>query len=370
MSQIFEDCGLRVPFKKMLPKKPRNYPFSSAIEEFFGAGNYMGYETNLVGANLLTQVTAYKFVHKNKKFVEGLVTELKDYIRAWKECIKHHEDRKGTTCYNPSFRAMLHSGINEITEVLNTKIPKLLHGLDDFETAVEFVEIWNEIQHTMMVTYYANLIAFPDFLKHEKCFWDDELTCAMCNLQDREILHPTPNFLFLSGFFTPEDFLLPSKLWVAQGVYVHEKADEKEILHEHVHGYIHQCRNASEQILCDYLDEGFAEWCTISLKKPENVVKGIFREKYDFWIVFNSLPRDVVLNLFKLYLSASAKVNWQAFVSEGVKCIIQHREKNRHRRFWAPNEQLSSEHVEKLLSLLELSVDSIGKNMHLTSDMP
>jgi len=91
-------------------------------------------------------------------------------------------------------------GINEIESALKEKIPVLKSKLHNFDRAVEFVEVWNELQHTMMVTYYANLIAFPGFLKHEKCLWDDKLTCAMCSLNDRIIQSPTPNFLFLSGF--------------------------------------------------------------------------------------------------------------------------------------------------------------------------
>ncbi|MEM4293935.1 MAG: hypothetical protein QXJ27_07225 [Thermoplasmata archaeon] len=354
MNQPIEDCTLRIPFRKILPRKPRNYPFAPDIEAFFQAGNYSGYETIFADANLLTQVTAYKFVHGDRRFVEQLTNELKNYIALWKECIKHHEQREGTTCYNPSFREMLHSGINEIEEMLKTKIPGLMERLDDFERAVEFVETWNEMQHTMMVTYYSNLIAFPNFLKQEKCLWDDNLTCAMCTLNDRKILNPTPNFLFLSGFFTPDDFLLPSGFRITQGVYVHEKAGEQEIVHEHVHGYMHQCRRAAEQILCDYLDEGFAEWCAISLKKPEKIPKGIFREKYDFWIVLNSLPKTINLKLFEHYMSASMSVNWTAFVKVATECIVLHRELHRNRKHWNPEEKLEPEAIKKLTEILKL----------------
>ncbi|MCX8172994.1 MAG: hypothetical protein N3F63_00070 [Thermoplasmata archaeon] len=348
MNRIHDDCELWIPFRKILPRKPVDYPFSVAISDFFKAGNYSGYRTVHAGASLLTEVTSYKFVYRNQALVRMLIAELSAYLDAWKQCIKHHEHREGTTCFNPGFRAMLYSGISEIEECLTAKIPGIIASLDDFDMAVEFVNAWNEIQHTMMVTYYANLIAFPNFLKQERCLWDDDLTCAMCTLGDRKILNPTPNFLFLSGFFTPDDFLLPNGKTIAQGVYVHERAGEREILHEHVHGYLHQCRRVAEQILCDYLDEGFAEWCAISLKRPEQIPKGIFREKYDFWIVLNSLPEEIALKLFDHYISASRSINWKMFVKEATECIVLHREAHRSKKFWRPDEHLDREHIEKL----------------------
>lgn len=354
MFQSLDDCGIRIPFRKVPPRRSVDYPFAQTISEFFNGENYTGYETIFADASLLTEITAYKFVHGNRRLVEQLINGLRNYMVAWKECIKHHEKREGTTCYNPSFRAMLYSGINEIEDLLQRKILGITDRLDSFEKAVEFVEIWNEIQHRMMVTYYANLIAFPNFIKQEKCVWDDELTCAMCTLGDRQIMNPTPNFLFLSGFFTPDDFVLPSRQRVVQGVYVHENAGEREIIHEHVHGYIHQCRTQEEQILCDYLDEGFAEWCAISLKKPANIPKGIFREKYDFWIIINSLPREVALRIFDEYISASERIKWKTFVEAATETIVLYKEQNRRKKFWNPEEKLDRECVQRLVQLLQI----------------
>jgi len=96
---------------------------------------------------------------------------------------------------------------------------------------------------------------------------------------------------------------------------VYEKADNRALIHEHAHAYMHLCRRGDQQVVCDYLDEGFAEWCAIAIEKPAEVYKSIFREKYDFWIVLNSLPSTLAMKLFNCYISSCDSINWSACLS-------------------------------------------------------
>jgi len=345
-------CGAAVPFVKVMPDEKYEYTFSTEISSFFTRGKYIGYRTVFADDDVLSEITAYKFLYQNEQFAAYLVNELKAYISAWKTCIHHHEHRTGTTCANPAFRDMLYAGISEIENLLAGKITTTLHALHDFNNAIEFLSTWNEIQHTMMVTYYANLIAFPDFIKTKQCVWDETQTCAMCQLHDRTIMNPVPNFLFLTGFFTPISITLPNNRCISQGVYVYKKADERAVIHEHVHGYMHEVRTSQIQILCEYIDEGFADWCAISLRKPQKVYKGTFREYYDFWIVFNSLPLDASRKLFELWVSNPNALKWQDFVFTAMECLRTHKEKHRSRKYWDTNERLDDESVEKLLRVL------------------
>jgi hypothetical protein len=332
-------CSGTEDIRHQVPSGKFGYKYKDHIEKLLDLGEYLPFHMVYKSSEFMLKLSTYKYVYKNPKGFLEILNRITDYLNTWENCVKAHEKQKGTFCYSKEFRALMTGSFENIRSGITDLALYSHQDFEDFNKCLEFAGYWNNIQQTISETYYAHLVGYPKWLNIKNKDRKTRPNCAECKVMN--IIGPPPlSLIGLSACFMPYVTHLPDGTAVPEGIIVNEKASPIHLLHEHVHGYLHEKKATGRKHLhCEWIDEGIADWAAVKILQPDIKEKSYFLEMYDFWIILNSIDKNDCRRIVKLWCNEPEKFKWQEFVKDAIVCIRKYRFNNREKLAWFGNEQ-------------------------------
>ena len=321
------------------PTSDFKYKYREQLENVFELGEYLPFATIRKPSEFMFKLSAYKYVYRKSNEFQALLTELKNYLKVWQNCVASHQAKEGSFCYNNEFRMLMNGSFENLSAGISDLESYTKEDFEDFEKILDFARYWNNIQRTISETFYAHLIEYPKWLGIQSTEFEERNTCASCQ-EFKVIGPPSMMFIALSACFVPYVIHLPDNTIIPEGILANDQAKPFHILHEHSHAYLHEKKALDHQHLhCDWIEEGISDWAAIKILETDIKERSYLMEIYDFWIIFNSINDNDRKQIFKLWCNEPEKFLWKEFVSDMRQCIIAHRAKNRQKLAWFSNER-------------------------------
>ena len=321
-----------------LPKETSSYSRKSEIEFVLGLGEYIPYRTHRHQGDFMFKLAVAKRVYGRYGAAKSLLEESKRYLDRWRRCAGEHEGRSGTYCYSADFRSTMTGGFERIDSLLRSIEETSERDFLDFEKVCDFSRKWNQFQKAMRDTFYAHLAYYPEWLGVGTEAEARRNNCADCALFDA-IEPPIPAFIALSAFFMPREAKMPDGTTIPEGISLHVRATEFHELHEHAHAYLHEKKSPGKQLVCEWIDEGIADWAAIKIIRPKDVERSAFGELYDLWVVINTMGDGERQMLIRLWCLGSEKVRWVEMASDAIACMRDKRAEKRTDLTWSADER-------------------------------
>jgi len=331
--------GVQV-IKNQRPSHPGDFKRRAGLENALRLGDYIPYPSYRAPADVMFKIAVYRRVFGRHGEMMAILARTKEYIGAWKDCVLGHEQREGTNCHRPEFRAQMRDGFERMEAFIALLDSYQVDDLKDFQRAMAFAKAWNDLGKTISDAFYAHLAEYPAWLGIETDKAAPRDNCAECRLFDT-VGPPPVAFVAFSGFFLPHAAIMPDGTPIQEGVTLHESASGFHESHEHAHAYIHERKDATHSHpRCEWVEEGMASWAASKVEGKGAPERSIFLEMYDFWLVFNSMPEKDRNELFRLWCAEPERVRWGEFVSDMREAVSRHRARNRSRARWDAGERL------------------------------
>ncbi|MBI5000044.1 MAG: hypothetical protein HZB92_00740 [Euryarchaeota archaeon] len=335
-------CDGAQEIKNQRPSRPADFRRRRELEGALGLGEYVPFPSQRAPADVMFRIAVYRRVFGKHGEMLAILARTKEYVDAWKDCVLGHEGKEGTNCHRPEFRALMRDGFGRMGAFIALLESYEPDDLRDFQRALAFARVWNDLGKTISDTFYAHLAEYPAWLGMDSPETPPRDNCAECKLFDT-VGPPPVAFIAFSGFFLPYAAIMPDGTPIQEGVTLHERAGDFHEAHEHAHAYVHERKDSSRaHPRCEWVEEGMAMWAAARLDGKGAPERSAFLELYDFWLVFNSMPEKDRAELFRLWCAEPERFRWGDFVRDMREAVSRHRAKNRARARWSADERLDA----------------------------